>query len=1532
MCLPLSKMNSRPLLLLVARAVGFSGLLKSSAFTIIPAFGSQSTGLLRLAGDSHHKRTQTQAEIMNERREYLDVHSISRTRVHSTSLRLPARTWLAATITASLLVLTTTVYADPPVNGQPDWVEQGPGPATVSGSYGYTQVSGAVQAIAADPTNPDRVFVGAANGGIWRTLNATASSPAWTPVSDHAASLSIGSLVFSPLDASHNTLFAGVTETSHSAPLRGNRHGPLAGILKTIDGGNNWSVVGQDTFSGYFVQRVLPTPINTANGQVIFVLAYSADGCCGGLYRSVNGGLTWDLRSGLGGLPDDPFSGVADVVEDPGNLDRLFAASVNPPKLFRSEDRGLTWTDLTSGVGFPANFYVAPQLAISPTASGGTHWLYLLFYGSGIYVSSDFGGTWRHLDNPTDGSQFGGEMVVSPNNANIIFASTDKVSFWRGDAGAAPGSQWFELSPANSGGTDPHTDGRAFVFSADPNVMFEGDDGGIYRLKNPFSNTPRWDSAIGDLRVTEFHSIAYDHVNHVVFGACQDNSIPQQTVPGNIAWGINEDFYGDGMQAGVDNTSIPGTSVHYSSQQNLFRARRRTYTSPTTVGSDVPWQLIINGTSGLHYNQLEGDININDPNDLGTVRWNQSWAVNIVNGQRLLLGTDYLYESSDRGDHFTSLGGIGQNSLGQPIPLNPVGTVTAYAYGHPQNADTFYVGTLGNVGGHLLWLRVNGTGYPTALDTFQAAGGSVPWGIAVDPNDWRRAYVLDQLGRVWRTSDAGATVGGWVNLTGAPGNNDSLSSLSTDLRAIELYAPTAVSGQEVMLVAGVGGVFATRNPNAASGVVWTKYGPNFANAIVTDLHYDPTDDVLVAGTLGRGAWALPKASETLLGGRAGTLDPALDENGRSTYDFGLGAMDAGRGVAIQPDGKIIVAGTAGGPHLSTGEDFGLVRFNGDGITLDSAFNFGSGVRTDFGADDNEEVAAVALQPDGKIVVVGTDYQNFIDLTSPTFAIARYKTDGSLDASFNPGGTVPGTKIVRFPGDFVNSWASAVAIRPNGRILVVGTVQGSTTGTDFALAQLNPDGSLDTSFGPNHTGMVETDFSAGDDAALAVALQSDGKAVVVGAADTVGSSNFGYIRYNEDGSIEGVATYDFNGKRDQATGVAVLPGGKMILGGFAQSVAGDFDFALLRLNPSGTLDASFGNNGKVTADFGGGSADYAQAVAVQSDGKIVLVGSTTCCNFGPSEFGAARFNPDGTPDDAFGPYGNGLALCNFLTPAFQASSAYAASIDGDGRILAAGTATIGTDDFALTRWCPGEYPVLGTPWPIPGTIRAEDYDNGGPGIAYSDTTVNVNEAGGVYQSLYRPGSGVDLETDGTANGPAHVAYIRAGEWLQYTVNAQVPGLYRVYANVASSGSGGTFHIELDGVNVTGTMVVPDTGGYLNFMCVDHLVSIPAAGTHLVKVAFDQAGANGAFVGNMDYIHFCLQANPNLAIRLVGNQLVLSWPTTDPGFQLQSNNTIDGGSAWQDVTTPEETIGGEYRITLPAASSPQFFRLVCSCASK
>src|SRR5262249_34535361 len=99
---------------------------------------------------------------------------------------------------------------------------------------------------------------------------------------------------------------------------------------------------------------------------------------------------------------------------------------------------------------------------------------------------------------------------------------------------------------------------------------------------------------------------AYDSVNRVLFGATQDNSVPQQTTPDGIAWGINEDPWGDGFEVGIDNAGLPGASVHYSSQQNLFHAHRRVYASPTQVTSDVGIPFVINGTGGLGYNVVEG--------------------------------------------------------------------------------------------------------------------------------------------------------------------------------------------------------------------------------------------------------------------------------------------------------------------------------------------------------------------------------------------------------------------------------------------------------------------------------------------------------------------------------------------------------------------------------------------------------------------------------------------------------------------------------------------------------------------------------------------------------------------------------------------------------------------------------------------------------------------------------------------------------------------------------------------------------------
>jgi hypothetical protein len=153
-------------------------------------------------------------------------------------------------------------------------------------------------------------------------------------------------------------------------------------------------------------------------------------------------------------------------------------------------------------------------------------------------------------------------------------------------------------------------------------------------------------------------------------------------------------------------------------------------------------------------------------------------------------------------------------------------------------------------------VRIGNAGLPSVVATYP---GATPVDIAVDSTDWRRAYVLDANGHVFRTTDAGATAGGWRNLTA------NLAHLSTDLRTIELPPRSIVGGSEVIFVAGYGGVFMAEDPENGRFAFWRKHGTNFPNAVVTGIHYSVVDDVLVAGTLGRAAWSLNKLSHTILG-------------------------------------------------------------------------------------------------------------------------------------------------------------------------------------------------------------------------------------------------------------------------------------------------------------------------------------------------------------------------------------------------------------------------------------------------------------------------------------------------------------------------------------------------------------------------------------------------------------------------------------------------------------------------------------------
>ncbi len=382
----------------------------------------------------------------------------------------------------------------------------------------------------------------------------------------------------------------------------------------------------------------------------------------------------------------------------------------------------------------------------------------------------------------------------------------------------------------------------------------------------------------------------------------------------------------------------------------------------------------------------------------------------------------------------------------------------------------------------------------------------------------------------------------------------------------------------------------------------------------------------------------------------GALDTSFGSGGMVTTDFGNWYYYA-RAMAIQRDGKIVAAGQAF-------NDFILARYNSDGA-LDTSFGSGGIVMTDF-LGGIDEAFAVAIQNDGKIVAAGT--------VQVGFALARYNSNGTLDASFGDGGKV----TTGFGGWY--DYASAVAIQNDGKIVAAGHAEVG----GFALARYNSDGTLDTSFG--NGGKVTTDFGSMSDEAYAVAIQSDGKIVAAGYAQIAGQWDFALARYNSDGTLDdgfgngGKVTTSFEDGGAIAYSVAIQSGGKIVAAGIAWGEGNWEDFALASYNSDGTLDASFGDSGVITTRFGDKN-DYAYSVAIQNDGKIVAAGYARVDS--DEDFALARYTGDGTPDATFG---NGGQVTTGLGSSDD--HAYAVAIQGNGKIVAAGWAS---GDFALTRY-------------------------------------------------------------------------------------------------------------------------------------------------------------------------------------------------------------------------------------------------------
>ena len=404
--------------------------------------------------------------------------------------------------------------------------------------------------------------------------------------------------------------------------------------------------------------------------------------------------------------------------------------------------------------------------------------------------------------------------------------------------------------------------------------------------------------------------------------------------------------------------------------------------------------------------------------------------------------------------------------------------------------------------------------------------------------------------------------------------------------------------------------------------------------------------------------------------RSGTLDTSFGTGGKVTTDIAH-SPDAAIAIVRQADEKFVVAGNS---YINGHLDFALARYNSNG-SLDITFGTSGKVTTDLGSP-YEEATAVAVQPDGKIVVAGGAVFGLFN----DFVLVRYNTNGTLDTTFGTSGKV----ITNLAG--VSAQAYAVSVQRDGKIVVGGQVNVDG-GYDFALVRYNSNGTPDATFGTR--GQVFTEFGTAKQGfsfaqASALAIQTDGKIVLAGQAYLGQDYDFALARYNVNGTLDttfgsgGKITTDFAAPNAGANSVAIQPDGMIIAGGFAKN-----RLALVRYTARGGLDPNFGIGGKVSTAVG--TNDAVVSLAIKFDSKIVAVGQTFSSTDSTYHYALVQYNSLGALDTTFGTGGK-------VTPVFGSARERAASVivQLDGKtVVAGGQATVngvnGGSDFALARF-------------------------------------------------------------------------------------------------------------------------------------------------------------------------------------------------------------------------------------------------------
>lgn len=361
---------------------------------------------------------------------------------------------------------------------------------------------------------------------------------------------------------------------------------------------------------------------------------------------------------------------------------------------------------------------------------------------------------------------------------------------------------------------------------------------------------------------------------------------------------------------------------------------------------------------------------------------------------------------------------------------------------------------------------------------------------------------------------------------------------------------------------------------------------------------------------------------TPLYSQAGELDLSFGVDGFIITELGE-SFDGITSMAIQEDGKIVAVGYSYG---ATHSDFGIARYNIDG-SLDNTFSLDGKLVFDF--DTTFSIPySVVVQADNKIVVGGFATLNDTSIAD-CFALARLNSDGSLDDGFGDGGIIKlyiGTTHL----DIIYS----LLIQPDGKILAAGTSYSDHNGL-FVVTRFNSDGTLDNSFSGD--GITTTDIYDDTEVIFSITRQSDGKILAGGYTFKDEIPEYALVRYNENGDIDesfgddGIVVISIGTDFDLITSVIIQPDNKIIASGYSSDFDSDTDISIARFNPDGSLDYSFSGDGTLRTDIA--EDDHSWQSLIQPDGKIITAGQSKQDGF--AKMAIVRHNPDGSMDTTFG---------------------------------------------------------------------------------------------------------------------------------------------------------------------------------------------------------------------------------------------------------------------------------------------------------